>query len=120
VKARQFTPVAPLHTAPLGPSVSRTDVEDAMADALRGVVLGGYDEIVCSRLVRQLDLTSLRTLVSMIERVREAGNLEAVDAEITLHRPQPRHRQVDRGTAQVPPNYGPGGGWISGAGRAGV
>ncbi|NJC82188.1 hypothetical protein [Planosporangium mesophilum] len=80
----------------MGPSVNRSDIEDAISDALRGVVLGGYDEIVCGRLVRQLDVTSLRTLVSMTERVRTAGMVEALDLENAIHARTDRARQEIR------------------------
>jgi hypothetical protein len=104
MKARHFAPVAPLHVQPAGPYATPGDCADALADALRGVALGGYDELICAWLVQQLDLPTLRVVVSLMERIREAGNLEAVEAENALRarHPQPSHHPVDRGVAPIP------------------
>ncbi|MGC9667101.1 hypothetical protein ACNTMW_11165 [Planosporangium sp. 12N6] len=79
MKACHFTPVAPLHTQPVGPYATPGDCEAVLSDALRGVVLGGYDELICAWLVRHLDLSTLRVLISLLERVRVAGAYEAGD-----------------------------------------
>lgn len=108
MKARQFVAIVPLHTAPRGPYVTPGEREEALSDALRGVVLGGYDEQIAAWMVQILDVPTLRVIVSMIERVRAAGMQEAVDAENALraNHPQPRHRAVGR--YGVPGNSGPG------------
>jgi hypothetical protein len=114
MRARQFVAIMPLHTEPGGPFITPGEREEVLSDALRGVVLGGYDELVCAWIVQNFNLPTLRVIVSLIERVREAGNQEAVDAELALRHPQPAHRHADRGIAQVPqyghhPRHGVGG-----------
>jgi hypothetical protein len=66
-----------------------------LSDALRGVVLGGYDELICGWLVQSIDLSTLRVVVSLIERIRAAGIQEAVDAE-----------NAQRGRHAAPHQYG--------------
>lgn len=102
---RTFAPVAPLQVAPAGPYATLSECEAVLADTLRGVELGGYDELVCAQLVSQLNMPMLRALVSLFERVRTAGILDAVDAEAQLRsrHPKPAHHHVDRGIASVPP-----------------
>lgn len=46
--------------------------EIALRDALRGVELGAQDERIIAWMVRQLDDSTLRTVVSLIERARLA------------------------------------------------
>ncbi|HEV7897279.1 MAG TPA: hypothetical protein VGP31_05490 [Planosporangium sp.] len=84
MKARHYGPVRPLHTAPSGPYVTPGRREEGLSDVLRGVELGGYDEQIMAWMVRMLDDGTLRTIVSLIERVRGAGMIEAVDAENAL------------------------------------
>jgi hypothetical protein len=55
MKARHFAPVAPLHTQPAGPYATPGECEEVLSDALRGVVLGGYDELICGWLVQSID-----------------------------------------------------------------
>lgn len=71
--ARQYTAIEPLHRAPSGPYVDRGRREEALADALRGVELGAYDEQIVAWMLRMLDDSTLRTIVSLLERVRAAG-----------------------------------------------
>lgn len=71
--ARQYTAVEPLHHAPSGPYVDRGRREEALADALRGVELGAYDEQIVAWMSSMLDDPTLRTIVSLLERVRIAG-----------------------------------------------
>lgn len=95
MKARHFAPIAPLHTQPAGPYVTPGEREEALSDALRGVELGACDELIMAWMVQILDLSTLRVVVSLIERTRAAGIQEAVDAENAL---RARHPQ--------PPQYG--------------
>lgn len=116
MKARQFVAIVALHAQPVGPYVTPGEREEALSDALRGVVLGGYDELVCAWMIRTLDVPTMRVIVSIIERVRAAGIQEAVDAELALRarHPQPpqtygQHpRQRAIGRHHVPGNSGPG------------
>jgi hypothetical protein len=86
VKARQYTEIKPLHEAPAGPRVDQGDREEALSDALRGAQLGAYDEQVIGDLVRHADDPFLRTLVSLFERVRDAGAVSVLDLELELQR----------------------------------
>jgi hypothetical protein len=105
MKARNFAPVAPLHVQPVGPYATPGDCADVMADALRGVVLGGYDDLICAWLVQHLDVSTLRVIVSLMERIREAGNLEAVEAENALRARHSQQRQADLGVAPIPQRH---------------
>ncbi|GAA1818521.1 hypothetical protein GCM10009835_43250 [Planosporangium flavigriseum] len=102
MKACHFAPVAPLHVQPVGPYATPGDCADVLADALRGVALGGYDELICVWLVQRLDLSTLRVLVSLLERVRQAGNREAAATVLPDRHPQPPNRHADGGAAPLP------------------
>lgn len=112
IRSRQFAPVAPLNDPKavelLPLPANRSECEDVIRDALRGVPLGWYDEAVCRWLAYNVTVPTLRTLVSLMERIREAGNQEAVDAENEL-------RTRSRGVAPVQYGPHPGGGWLSGS-----
>jgi hypothetical protein len=80
MKAREYAPIERLDTAPIGPYVPPGQREEALSDALRGIELGANDELIVGWLVRHLDNSTLRTLVSLIERVRSTGEAEHVEA----------------------------------------
>jgi hypothetical protein len=84
MRAREYAPIERLETAPIGPYVPPGQREEALSDALRGVDLGANDELIVGWLVRHLDNTTLRTLVSLIERARGAGMVHVLDIEASL------------------------------------
>jgi hypothetical protein len=84
MRAREYAPIERLETAPIGPYVPPGQREEALSDALRGVDLGANDELIVGWLVRHLDNTTLRTLVSLIERARGAGMVHMLDIEASL------------------------------------
>jgi hypothetical protein len=86
MRARRYVAVEPLHTIPDGPYVDQGDRESALSDALRDVELGAYDKQIMGWLVRHLDNPTMRTLVSLIERVRNAGAIGVLDLEAALQR----------------------------------
>jgi hypothetical protein len=108
MKARHFAPVAPLHTQPAGPYATPGECEEVLSDALRGVVLGGYDELICSWLVQSLDLSTLRVLVSLMERIRVAGIQVAGIQEDAGNAPAARHAVAQPYGRGAPGNAGPG------------
>jgi hypothetical protein len=99
MRAREYAPIERLETAPIGPYVPPGQREEALSDALRGVDLGANDELIVGWLVRHLDNTTLRTLVSLIERARGAGMVHMLDIEASLA-DQARHRPVERPEAE--------------------
>jgi hypothetical protein len=101
MRAREYTPTTPLHTAPGGTYVTPGQRADALSDALRGVELGAYDEQIAAWMVRVLDDPTVRTIVSLLERVRAQGMLEVLEVEKELWR---RRVEASRG----PGNTGPG------------
>jgi hypothetical protein len=84
MRAREYAPIERLDAAPIGPYVPPDQREEALSDALRGVDLGANDELIVGWLVRHLDNTTLRTLVSLIERARGAGMVHVLDIEASL------------------------------------
>lgn len=90
MRARDYASINPLHAAPSGPYVDPGHREEALSDALRGVELGAYDEQIKAWMVRFLDDSTLRTIVSLIERVRAQGMLDALAVEAAL---QARRRE---------------------------
>jgi hypothetical protein len=84
MKARDYAPIERLDTAPTGPYVPPNQREEALCDALRGIDLGANDELTVSWLVRHLDNPTLRTVVSLIERVRGAGMVDMLDVEASV------------------------------------
>jgi hypothetical protein len=82
--------VAPLETEPLGPYTDPEQREEALRDALRGVDLGTYDERMLMRTLKRFDNSTLRVLVSWIERARTAGMVEVLDADNVLRARLPR------------------------------
>lgn len=87
--ARQYAPIERLDQEPMARPyvpVTRAQRESALHDALRGVELGDYDQRIMAWLLRILDDGTLRTVVSLIERVRTAGVKDALDAEAALQR----------------------------------
>jgi hypothetical protein len=95
MKAREYAPIERLDSAPIGPYVSPGQREEALSDALRGVDLGANDELIVGWLVRHLDNTTLRTLVSLIERARGAGMVHVLDIEASLA-DQARQKPADQ------------------------
>jgi hypothetical protein len=95
MKAREYAPIERLDSAPIGPYVSPGQREEALSDALRGVDLGANDELIVGWLVRHLDNTTLRTLVSLIERARGAGMVHMLDIEASLA-DQARQKPADQ------------------------
>ncbi len=72
----KFVAVQPLDEEPsVRPyrPVTRAQREEALADALRGVELGSWDKRILAWMPRTFDDGTLRTIVSLFERVREAG-----------------------------------------------
>src|SRR5262249_56298863 len=92
MRARQYTEIKPLHEAPAGPWVDQGDREEALSDALRNVELGAYDELIIGRLVRHTDNPTMRTLVSLFERVRDAVGVVDLAAELQ-RRAEERHNR---------------------------
>jgi hypothetical protein len=86
MKARQYVAIEPLHEMPTGDYVDHGHREEALSDVLRGVELGAYDEQIKGWLVRHLDDPTMRTLVSLIERARDAGIIGVLDLEAELQR----------------------------------
>jgi hypothetical protein len=76
MKSPEYVPIEALNSAPTGPHVPAAEREDALRDALRGVDLGGHDELVVGYLARHLDQPTMRTLVSLVERARGAGMVD--------------------------------------------
>jgi hypothetical protein len=81
MKARHYAPVAPLDTEPLGPYTDPEQREEALRDALRGVDLGTYDEKMIAWVLKRFDNSTLRVLVSWMERARTAGMVDVLDAD---------------------------------------
>jgi hypothetical protein len=90
MRARHFAPVAPLETEPVGPYTDPEQREEALRDALREVDLGRYDERMIAWTLRQFDNSTLRVLVSWIERARTAGMVEILDADSIIRARLPR------------------------------
>jgi hypothetical protein len=90
MKARHFAPVAPLETEPIGPYTDPEQREETLRDALRGVDLGTYDERMVAWTLKRFDNSTLRVLVSWIERTRTAGMVEVLDADNVLRARLPR------------------------------
>lgn len=90
MRARHFAPVAPLETEPVGPYTDPEQREEALRDALREVDLGRYDERMIAWTLRQFDNSTLRVLVSWIERARTAGMVEILDANSIIRARLPR------------------------------
>jgi hypothetical protein len=84
--ARELVSIEPLNAAPGGPYADRSDRESALSDAFRGVQMGAHDERFAAWCVWHFDLTTLRTLVSIMERVRRAGLVETLDLQAALIR----------------------------------
>lgn len=90
MKARQFVAAEPLHTEPATPWATPEDREAALVDALRGVELGAHDERIVDWMLRLFDVGTLRTVVSLFERVRDAGMVQVLDTENALRDRRPR------------------------------
>jgi hypothetical protein len=73
MKACHYAPVAPLETEPIGAYTDPELRKEALQDALRGIDLGTYDQRMIDWTVGRFDNSSLRVLVSWIERARRAG-----------------------------------------------
>ncbi len=71
-----YAQVGPIETVPSPlaafPTASRREAE--LRTALRGVVLGTYDERLITWAARTLDDPTLQTLTSWLERARHAAN----------------------------------------------
>jgi hypothetical protein len=104
MKAREYAPIERLDSAPTGPYVPPDQREEALSDALRGVDLGANDELIVGWLVRHLDNTTLRTLVSLIERARGAGMVHVLDIEASLtDQARRKPEREDRSNREDPP-----------------
>ncbi|MGC9669837.1 hypothetical protein ACNTMW_25260 [Planosporangium sp. 12N6] len=79
MRARHYAPLTPLETEPVGPYTAPGQREEALWDALRGVELGRHDERTMIWAVRSLDNSTLRVIVSWLERVRLAGPTDGPD-----------------------------------------
>jgi hypothetical protein len=73
MKARDFAPVDALQTEPFGAVTDAEQRREALLDALRGVPMGTYDLRMVAWAVRTLAASTLRVLVSWLERARGAG-----------------------------------------------
>ncbi|HZN71394.1 MAG TPA: hypothetical protein VFC00_06885 [Micromonosporaceae bacterium] len=67
-----YVVVSPLESEPPGGYVVPPLREAALREALRGVTLGAYDERIIAWMVWFLDDSTMRTVVSLIERARLA------------------------------------------------
>jgi hypothetical protein len=111
MRARDYAPIERLDAAPTGPYVPPEQREEALCDALRGVDLGANDELTVSWLVRHLDNPTLRTVVSLIERVRALDVEESVvdHAWSTVdEQPRPPSRRTSGMASWVAGNSGAG------------
>jgi hypothetical protein len=70
-----YAPAGPIHTVPPGPFAGRKVREAAVTAALAGVELGLYDHKIIDWLL-DLDDPTVRTVVGLIWRAREAGSKE--------------------------------------------
>jgi hypothetical protein len=100
MRARDFAPVTPLDTEPLGPFTDPEQREEALRDALRGIDLGTYDQRIIEWTVKRFDNSMLRVLVSWLERARAAGMIDLLDVEAARLKLNSR--------PEVPGNSGPG------------
>jgi len=73
VNVTDYAPAGPLDREPRGGYAEPEVREAALHAALRGVELGAYDERIVAWMVRLFDDSTMRTLVSLIERARQAG-----------------------------------------------
>lgn len=76
MKVSDYAPVEPLHREPEGAYVHPEVREAALRAALRGVELGAYDERIVAWMVRLFDDSTMRTIVSLIERARRVESTE--------------------------------------------
>ena len=72
MKLSDYAPMEPLDHQPGGGYVDPQDREAVLREALRGVELGAYDERIVAWMVRLFDDSTMRTVVSLIERARRA------------------------------------------------
>ncbi len=72
MKLSEYAPMEPLDHQPGGGYVDPQDREAVLREALRGVELGAYDERIVAWMVRLFDDSTMRTVVSLIERARRA------------------------------------------------
>jgi hypothetical protein len=93
MRAHHYAPIAPLDTEPVGPYTDPQQREEALRDALRGVDLGTYDERMIAWTLRTLDNSSVRVVVSWLERTRGAGMINLLDAEAELQKRRPNTRR---------------------------
>lgn len=77
MKAYEYTDVRPHDDPPTGPPVTLAQRREAILAAFRGIDLGRYDSELIGTLADLLLDEPARALVSMIERVRNAGKIEA-------------------------------------------
>ena len=76
MKASDYAPPGPYGSPPAGQYVPQQQRREAVLDALRGAPLGDHDMQVTHWVVSWDDST-VRTIVSWLERVRVAGAAEA-------------------------------------------
>lgn len=96
MRAADYAPKGPLERVPAGAYVPPGQRADALADALRGVELGAYDEQIVAWMVRMLDDPTLRTIVSLALRVRETERQTVADEH------QAKIRQVFDEESRIP------------------
>ncbi len=72
MKLSDYAPMEPLDHQPGGGYVDPQDREAVLREALRGVELGAYDERIVAWMVQLFDDSTMRTVVSLIERARRA------------------------------------------------
>jgi hypothetical protein len=68
--------LGPIGTSPIGPVLTETEDIARLHHALRDVELGAYDEQIVRWAARILDYSTLKVLLSWLERVRIAGRTE--------------------------------------------
>ncbi|HZO67771.1 MAG TPA: hypothetical protein VFB74_22465 [Kribbellaceae bacterium] len=72
MEINEYVSVGPLESEPPGGYVASPLREAALRDALRDVTLGAYDERIIGWMVGFFDDSTMRTVVSLIERARLA------------------------------------------------
>jgi hypothetical protein len=88
VKVAEFTTIGPLDVEPSSPYIPLPERREVFADALRGVDLGDYDKDRIEWMLRTWDISIQQFIVSLFERVRQAGLVDLAKSEVELARQQ--------------------------------
>jgi hypothetical protein len=106
VNVHEYTPVCTLDEPPSGAPVTLAQRREALADALRGVPLGRFDEDLIGVVVELLPNEAVaRGLVSLIER---RANAAKMDAWYATPSPNPRPILNTNAPPYADGNTGPG------------